>query len=85
VSYLTKVISSRGECFFKYLAKDHTGKDAWYFVMVDKPRVDAFSKIKAGQAINLGEYGKVIASGYGTTPPESAFEDIASTYGVTFH
>lgn len=60
---------------------DHTGKNAWYYVQLDPKKKPFFQHaIKAGNA-NLDDYGSILFSGYGETPPKRVRQRIKKEYG----
>ena len=56
---------------------DFTGQSCWYFMKIIKSRAAQFEAMVArGELTNLTEHGTLILSGYGTTPPPSAYEQV---------
>ena len=47
------------------LAKDGTGREAFYYIMVDNHKMTAFEKALSSGSLELTDYGKIITSGYG--------------------
>ena len=46
------------------------GKPAWYYLLVDREKVDEYeTQVKTGK-INIAKYGKVLYSGFGKDPPD---------------
>ena len=80
-SFMDHVINSRGDLCYKVSGKDSTGKTAWYFILVDKDKKEAFLKKKAGDRYNLEDYGKIIVSGYGEEVPDDVKEMLSEKYG----
>ena len=63
--------------------KDETGYDAFYFLLLDPEKEEAFNAIigRPGQA-DLQDFGVVVASGYGRTPHKGARDKIMELYGL---
>jgi hypothetical protein len=53
------------------LAKDSTGREAYYYIMVDDHKMPAFEKALSSGSLKLTDYGKIIASGYGAPSAET--------------
>ena len=71
-NFIEKVETKRsGENIFLVTGgKDKLSREAWYYIQVDKIKTNLFQKnIKLGK-VNLGEFGKIIHSGFGINPPE---------------
>lgn len=80
-TFMDHLINSRGDLCYKVTGKDITGRNAWYFVLVDKDRKEAFLKHKSGDSYNLEDYGKIIISGYGDSVPLDVQEMLKDKYG----
>ncbi len=80
-SFMDHVINSRGDLCYKVTGKDITDRVAWYFVLVDKDKKEAFLKHEEGDSYNLEDYGKIIVSGYGEDVPEDVQEMLKEKYG----
>lgn len=79
-SFMDHVINSRGDLCYKVTGKDITGEIAWYFILIDKDKKEAFLKHEEGDSYNLEDYGKIIVSGYGTEVPEDVIEMLKEKY-----
>ncbi len=80
-SFLTKVISKKGHLIHKIRGKDKaTGLMAYYFVLVESHREKAFMEALKNPSIDLSEYGKIIASCFGSEPDERV-KKILKKYG----
>ena len=64
-SHVEATLASKAELIHEVYAKDRTGKMAYYFIMVDKPKQKAFMRALENPPLNLAEFGLIIASGYG--------------------
>ena len=53
------------------LAKDGTGREAFYYIMVDNHKMAAFEKALSSGSLELTDYGKIITSGYGAPTAET--------------
>ncbi|HCR86046.1 MAG TPA: hypothetical protein DIV86_05145 [Alphaproteobacteria bacterium] len=80
-NFMDHLISTRGDLCYKVVGRDITGELAWYYVLVDKEKKDAFLKHKPGDSYNIEDYGKIITSGYGEEVPEDVKEMLKEKYG----
>ncbi len=80
-NFMDHLINSRGDLCYKVSGRDITGRNAWYFVLVDKDRKESFLKHKSGDSYNLEDYGKIIISGYGDSVPDDVQEMLKDKYG----
>ncbi len=81
-SFVDKIVAKKGHLIHKLKAKDSTGRWAYYFVLVEPPKEQAFlSALESDQSIDLEEYGKVIASNYGEEPSDEVRQMLKDKYG----
>lgn len=72
-----------GHHIHKLTAKDNTGRQAYYFVLVEPARESDFLRAidsKTG-IIDLEDFGRVVASCYGDTPSAEMKEFLKQRYG----
>ena len=83
-SFANLVTTTRsGNMFLVSGGKDKYGREAWYFISVEPFKASIFQKeIKKGK-INLLDYGTILESGFGKTPPEEAKRRIKEKYNFT--
>ncbi len=80
-SFVDKLIAKKGHLVHKLKAKDSTGRWAYYFVLVEPPREQAFMQaIESKGTIDLEDFGKVIASCYGEEPSDEVKEYLKEKY-----
>jgi preprotein translocase subunit SecA len=72
--------ANSGHCY-QVTGKDSTGQVAWYFVLVDPDKKEAFLEHIQGDSYDIADYGRIIASGYGETIPESVQQHLRDKYG----
>ena len=66
-----------------YLVKGvDAGRNAWYYVLVEKLKVQLFLKALNDDIIHLEKYGKILYSAYGDEPPASVTSLIKDEYGI---
>jgi hypothetical protein len=83
VGYAQNMHFTRPDQIFLVRGRDTSGERAWYYVMVDRAKRDVF-KSRAGVAfMNLGDYGRVLYSGFGENPPDDIVEHMRDEYGYT--
>ncbi len=77
-----KIIKQRAHLIYLITGKDHTDRAAYYYLLVDKPRVNAFLKaFEQPDDMELTDYGRLLFSGYGAMPPESVQNELQTKYG----
>lgn len=60
--------------------QDKSGRDAWYYVLVEPTKIGSFQqKIKSG-SINLIDYGEIVDSDFGKYPPEDVQKKMKDEY-----
>jgi len=68
---------------FIYLVKGvDAGRNAWYYVLVERLKVQLFLKALNDEIIHLEKYGKILYSAYGDEPPASVTQSIKDEYGI---
>ena len=60
--------------------KDNEGRDTYYYIICSSQKLDALRKVKTGM-LNLSEYGKIIASGWGTEASPEVKAELLAKYG----
>lgn len=66
-----------------YLVKGiDAGRNAWYYVLVDRLKVQLFLKALNDDIIHLENYGKVLFSAYGDEPPAEVTGKLKEEYGI---
>ncbi len=67
-----------------YLVKGiDAGRNAWYYVLVDRLKVQLFLKALNDEIIHLENYGKILHSAYGDEPPEDVTLSLKDEYGIS--
>lgn len=66
-----------------YLVKGvDAGRNAWYYVLVERLKVQLFLKALSDEIIHLENYGKILFSAYGDEPPEDITQALKEEYGI---
>ncbi len=66
-----------------YLVKGvDAGRNAWYYVLVDRLKVQIFLKALNDEIIHLEKYGKILFSAYGDEPSEEITNALKEEYGI---
>ncbi len=66
-----------------YLVKGiDAGRNAWYYVLVERLKVQLFLKALNDDIIHLENYGKILFSAYGDEPPADITGELKSEYGI---
>lgn len=75
--------TKKAEAQLIYLVKGiDAGRNAWYYVLVERLKVQLFLKAMNDEIIHLEEYGKILYSAYGDEPPESITNKLKEEYGI---
>lgn len=79
-TFADRVRKSAGSIYL-VRGNDRQGRAAWYYLQVRPTHRRKFEKdIKTGR-LNLGDYGTILNSGFGTDPPESIQQQMREQYG----
>lgn len=81
MGFADKVIKQRGNLLYLVTGKDSTGQRAYYYLLVDKPKLEGFLQAFDKPGMELTDFGKVIVSGYGDEPPAEVDAEIKQKYG----
>lgn len=82
MSFVAKYIkSSNNNGLHLVLTKTKDGVDAWWYILVDAPKLKAFLKAMEKGNVDLADFGQIIHSGYGATPPSTIKREMAEKYG----
>lgn len=66
-----------------YLVKGiDAGRNAWYYVLVEKLKVQLFLKALNDDIIHLENYGIILYSAYGDEPPSDITDKLKDEYGI---
>jgi hypothetical protein len=66
-----------------YLVKGiDAGRNAWYYVLVERLKVQLFLKALNDDIIHLENYGKILFSAYGDEPPSEITNQLKEEYGI---
>ncbi len=66
-----------------YLVKGiDAGRNAWYYVLVERLKLQLFLKALNDEIIHLENYGKILHSAYGDEPPIDVTNLLKEEYGI---
>ena len=66
-----------------YLVKGiDAGRNAWYYVLVERLKLQLFLKALNDDIIHLENYGKILYSAYGDEPPVDITDKLKEEYGI---
>ena len=66
-----------------YLVKGiDAGRNAWYYVLVERLKLQLFLKALNDDIIHLENYGKILHSAYGDEPPADVTNLLKEEYGI---
>lgn len=67
-----------------YLVKGvDDNRNAWYYVLVERMKVNLFLKALNDDIIHLEKYGKILYSAYGDEPPKEITDAVKEEYGIS--
>ncbi len=73
----------RSQASLIYLVKGiDDNRNAWYYVLVERPKLQLFLKALNDDIIHLENYGKVLYSAYGDEPPQDITDALNAEYGI---
>jgi hypothetical protein len=73
-------LSNPKKLLFLVNATDKTQRKAWYYILVQPDLLSLFKRKMATKSINLSDYGTIIESGYGETPPADIIKMIEDKF-----
>ena len=66
------ITSINNELLYLVQGEDRHGREAFYYILVDKLKKEIFLKEIATEMSDLRRFGKILISGFGTEPTEDA-------------
>ena len=75
--------AQRSDHIFLVRGLDTTGQNAWYYVMADTGKRDAFRSKSGVALLKLTDFGTILYSGFGTNPPETIRRRMEDDYNFT--
>jgi hypothetical protein len=81
LNYTNAMQSERPDHIFLVRGQDTSGESAWYYIMVDKGKRDAFRAQSGVHQLTLTDYGVILYSGFGEYPPEAIQQRMLEDYG----
>ena len=80
MSFVSKLIKSGSVPIHFMRGKDPEGRDAYYFVMCSHKKIELIKNTEK-EVINVHDYGKVVASGFGAEPSDEVKQMLKDEYG----
>ena len=78
---ISSTTSSQADLIYLVKGVDD-GRNAWYYVMVERLKLSLFQKALNDDIIHLENYGVILHSAYGDEPPAEITEDLKKKYGI---
>ena len=78
---ISSTTSSQADLIYLVKGVDD-GRNAWYYVMVERLKLSLFKKALNDDIIHLENYGVILHSAYGDEPPAEITEDLKKKYGI---
>ncbi|MBY0407101.1 MAG: hypothetical protein K2Q01_05365 [Rickettsiales bacterium] len=75
--------AERPDHIFLVRGQEASGESAWYYIMVDRGKREAFRAQSGVRQLTLTDYGVILFSGFGENPPEAIKLRMQEDYGFT--
>lgn len=75
MSFTAKLANELGRGIFLITGKNQ-GRALWHYVRVPPEQVSALKQAVKTGALNVGQYGEVLYSGWGEAPPDSITDKV---------
>lgn len=73
----------RSQADLIYLVKGiDNNREAWYYVLVERTKLQLFLKALNDDIIHLEKYGQILYSAYGSEPPAEITNKLKEEYGI---
>jgi hypothetical protein len=79
-TFMSRVMKKSDKELIYFICGKHKGLWAWYYVRIEKLKHELFKHESKQGGFNINDYGIILASGYGDSPPgdiREKFEDAA--------
>jgi hypothetical protein len=81
-SFLDRIERERlAQRIYLIRGQDSTGKKAWYYLLVTPGQNAQFEESAGRGQMQLTEFGRILRSGYGESPPEDVRNRMRDEYG----
>lgn len=81
LNFAHSLLAENPDHIFLVRGIDTTGDNAWYYVMIDRGKRDAFRNQNGVDLLNITDYGTILHSGFGDHPPEAIRMRMEEEYG----
>jgi hypothetical protein len=78
---MRRFFEERASLVYLVQGKDD-GRPAWHYVLIAKPKLDAFKRKLATGSLDVSHYGTILYSGWGQDPDAGTVAGIRSEYAV---
>jgi hypothetical protein len=82
MSFVKSTASSANNKLYYIQGIDAAGREAFYYLMVDKLKKQLFLHDSTLQKMDLRHYGKILISGFGTMPSEASLSFLKNEHGL---
>lgn len=79
MSFVDKITKSRDH-LLRLVTGKNDGHDAWWYIRVKHNLFEKYKIAVKAEEIDLADYGEVLFSGWGKTPPEDIKKKIEEEY-----
>jgi hypothetical protein len=82
-SFTRQAEASRLDHIVLVNAKNEAGENAWFYVLVDQGKLNAFLSNQGMSLMNIHDYGRILYSGIGSQPSDLIKWHMHNEYGFT--
>lgn len=83
-SHAARVLHLANQPVHYLYGKDRNGKDCHFFIMCPQHRYSLLEKHFRDGTVNMTDYGRVVASGYGHAPSQATLRMLKEQYNYAF-
>ncbi len=59
----------------------HNGRATWHYIKVEKNKLPLFKKALEKDSIELADFGEILFSGWGESPPDNITKQVKKMFG----
>lgn len=83
-SFTAKILSANTHLVALVTGKDYTGEKAWWYIRLYPGKEKLFNIVlEKGEGTELTNYGEILKSGYGNTPPQEIHDEILAKLKIS--
>jgi len=79
---MMKALKKQNHNFKVYLTQGkHLGVYTWHYVKIDLLKLPLFQKALKSGTLDVSQYGEILFSGWGVSPPDEIRKQVDAIYG----